>query len=356
MGGTQDGWLSAPDRRDCIPESYETWSLAPGSTDRAQFPRSSGSQQTSARESPRRRGGASRTSDVGNDASHPAQQSDVAEAALQAQRRRPRNRRRGGRRKSSALEWDSPAPGAYFSEPDHSVVLGAPVDGRGEPACKRDGTAAFAHSGLQNPQEMGDFRSVTFGIYVTGPYAGQPCAGKWDTGSIRDVADYRTDLRVVDVAARLVDMFSLVCGSGFGMRVEVLRPVLCFVAECGGQSKFDGKQLLVEPRLGSFRKFKSNTGWTSNEDAVGRAMQALSHFSFHATSGELLLCDLQGGVEDNVVRLTGPTIMSLNDDYGHTDIGEKGMRAFFKRHECNDLCHDTWMLPPGIGRLKWCGK
>jgi hypothetical protein len=35
---------------------------------------------------------------------------------------------------------------------------------------------------------------------------------------------------------------------------------------------------------------------TAAAAAVVQAMQALSHFSYHKTGGQLVLCDLQGGI------------------------------------------------------------
>lgn len=40
-------------------------------------------------------------------------------------------------------------------------------------------------------------------------------------------------------------------------------------------------------------------------------MQALSHYSYHVLNGEYLLCDLQGGINDDSVVLTDPVIHSL---------------------------------------------
>lgn len=58
-----------------------------------------------------------------------------------------------------------------------------------------------------------------------------------------------------------------------------------------------GMKALVEPMIDNFQKFNSNTGWATITGAEwGEAMQALSHFSYHDSNRQFLLCDLQGGV------------------------------------------------------------
>ena len=61
-----------------------------------------------------------------------------------------------------------------------------------------------------------------------------------------------------------------------------------------------GIKSLVEPMIENFEKFNSNTGWADmTGGASSEAMQALSHFSYHNSSGQFLLCDIQGGVYSN---------------------------------------------------------
>lgn len=76
-----------------------------------------------------------------------------------------------------------------------------------------------------------------------------------------------------------------------------------------------GAKALIEPMIENFEKFNSNSvsfasiigvilstttdatqGWAPRTGNVwSEAMQALSHFSYHDSDGEFLLCDLQGG-------------------------------------------------------------
>ena len=49
----------------------------------------------------------------------------------------------------------------------------------------------------------------------------------------------------------------------------------------------------MEPFIENWEKFNSNTGWNNEGTPWPRVMQALSHFSYHASAGSTVLCDLQ---------------------------------------------------------------
>ena len=74
-------------------------------------------------------------------------------------------------------------------------------------------------------------------------------------------------------------------------------------------------------------------------------MQALSHFTYHVSGGQFVLCDLQGGVYDKGVVLTDPVILSRTRTYGVTDLGAKGISSFFSQHRCNEFCRGHWTKP-----------
>lgn len=76
-----------------------------------------------------------------------------------------------------------------------------------------------------------------------------------------------------------------------------------------------------------------------------QVMQALSHFSYHCSAGQFVLCDLQGGVYRDGVILTDPVILSRTQTYGPTDLGVEGMETFFARHQCGDYCRSHWQQP-----------
>jgi hypothetical protein len=116
-------------------------------------------------------------------------------------------------------------------------------------------------------------------------------------------------------------------------------------------SRWAGRKVLQEPFIGNYQKFNSNTGWADSSSAWPKVMQALSHFSYHASGGQFVLCDLQGGIyKGGVVVLTDPVILSRNKTYGITDLGPTGISSFFSNHRCNEYCRSQWSMPADQSR------
>jgi Alpha-kinase family len=97
-------------------------------------------------------------------------------------------------------------------------------------------------------------------------------------------------------------------------------------------------------------KFNSNTGWTpAHKTPWIQIMQAPRHYSYHASNGRLLLCDLQGGVYQDGFILTDPVIMSGTREYGPTNLGQEGIATFFSRNKCNPFCSGRgWSRPQNV--------
>ena len=91
---------------------------------------------------------------------------------------------------------------------------------------------------------------------------------------------------------------------------------------------------------GKYEKFNSNTGWVSfQEDPISATMQAFSHYTWVKSGKKLVVCDLQGVKTDKGTFLTDPAIHSEEYwRYGKTNLGPKGIRRFFKTHQCNVIC------------------
>jgi hypothetical protein len=86
--------------------------------------------------------------------------------------------------------------------------------------------------------------------------------------------------------------------------------------------------------------------------------QAFSHFSYVRSGGKIMIVDLQGilRVNDDGTRafiFTDPAVhrrKRLSEhfrhvDFGRTNRGTKGMRAFFNTHVCNDACRLLGLRP-----------
>ncbi|TVY83249.1 Alpha-protein kinase vwkA [Lachnellula suecica] len=190
---------------------------------------------------------------------------------------------------------------------------------------------------------QGTFKNVWEGVYSDGPQKGQGCVCKqFKTGFVFESHYFAEEMTIIRRTQKIVDHFmnaEILGPDGSGRRLFLNTPEV-WTCQVGG------RKALVEPMLGNFKKFNSNTGWASStDDAWNEAMQALSHFSYHDSNRQFLLCDLQGGMCPDGYILTDPAIMSRAQDCGPTDLGPAGVSAFFQRHKCGRFCAKHWAVP-----------
>jgi len=105
-----------------------------------------------------------------------------------------------------------------------------------------------------------------------------------------------------------------------------------------------GQKVLVEPYIDNFQKFNSNSG---AQDLTAAVAQALSHYSYHASDGNEILCDLQGGKVGESYVLSDVVLMSKEKKYGNTDLGVTGIENWMHHHRCTQFCSSQWK--------KWTG-
>jgi len=79
-------------------------------------------------------------------------------------------------------------------------------------------------------------------------------------------------------------------------------------------------------------------------------MEAFSHFTYHQSGDQMIVCDLQGRHRNNKYKksrfeLSDPAICSRRRSYVPTDLGEQGIENFFVNHHCNEYCQDHWTRP-----------
>ena len=159
---------------------------------------------------------------------------------------------------------------------------------------------------------------------------------------------YGTEMATVQKTLEL-----LTAWNGAGVVQSTLRlniPEVWTQERCWDDNGYDvsDELTLVEPFIDNYLKFNSNTGWVaSDQGSWGELMQALSHFSYHISGGQLLLCDVQGGVYRDGAILTDPVVQSRTAGrYGPTDLGQDGISTFFARHACNKYCQGKgWSRP-----------
>eukprot|EP00798_Chlamydomonas_sp_ICE-L_P024736 gene24736-10373_t len=195
-------------------------------------------------------------------------------------------------------------------------------------------------------QGMGTFRWVAMGNYTKGPREGEKCVAKWfKTGAVYEESFFDMDIKAVAKAQEIIDAFN--AQNIIGATVYLNHPAVWVFQK---ESSYSGQKTLIEPFIEGFQKFNSNNGMVLKpSDTVGwpAVMQALSHFSYHITGGRYVLCDLQGGIwpDGGGTVLTDPVILSLNREFGATDLGSQGISTFFARHTCNKFCRGDWQQP-----------
>lgn len=200
--------------------------------------------------------------------------------------------------------------------------------------------AFFSLTALNSPYSEGTFRWVSKGTYIQGRRNGQPCVCKWfKSGSVFEDEFFSLDIQAIDKALEIITSWN--SQEIIEKLIQVNVPEI-WTFEKSSNENWSGAKVLQEPFIENYQKFNSNTGWFNDKVSWARAMQALSHYSYHITNGQYLLCDLQGGISDDSIILTDPVILSRNRRFGVTDLGAKGIANFFYKHKCNSFCSTTW--------------
>ena len=202
--------------------------------------------------------------------------------------------------------------------------------------------ASFTHEALSKPFAAGAFRWVAKGKYTEGSRRGEACVCRWfKTNSDLEDSFFATDLEASQKAVDLITKWNTQRLIDRMVKVN-LPEIWTFTSRSG---EWAGRQVLQEPFIEHYQKFNSNSGWADDSLPWPRVMQALSHFTYHISNGQYLLCDLQGGIYRDGVILTDPVVLSNTRQYGPTDLGPEGMSTFFAHHECNEFCAAQWKQP-----------
>ena len=178
---------------------------------------------------------------------------------------------------------------------------------------------------IENIFAEGSFKYCTEGIYIGGSRAGEECVAKWfKEDNNFDEEFFARDLDAIDQSANIIAMWNKE-GIVPGVKIRLNVPEIWPIGE---------RRCMIEPYIVGFTKFNSNTGWIKRGVRVEllRILNALSHYSYHVTSGQHLICDLQGGVRGDVLTLTNPAVLSRRQKFGPADLGPKGMSNFFYHH------------------------
>lgn len=139
------------------------------------------------------------------------------------------------------------------------------------------------------PFTRGSFKKIYHGIYIDGPRSGQDCVSKMPIPrSIFETHDFQVDMRVIRQAQKIVDAWNL--------RMFIEFPILVSTPDIW-TNRINGEERLIEPFIHNFQKFNSNDGRVYLRGTLwSNVLQALSHFSYRWSLGQMLLCDIQGGI------------------------------------------------------------
>jgi hypothetical protein len=222
----------------------------------------------------------------------------------------------------------------------------------GRPCTPRenDSSKAEVHNMDRGPIACGAFREVYKGTYTEGRRKGQSCACKFfKSGSVYEESFFHADVKVVDKAMHLIEQWN--AQEFIDKHIQLNKPTVWEMqTEARGARK--GQKVFVEPFIANWQKFNSNSGHINADGtAWSQVMQALSHYSYHVSSGMFVLCDLQGGIYSNGAILTDPVILSRSGDYGATDLGPDGIQNFFGYHVCTKYCRSGWTKPKDAARI-----
>ena len=198
---------------------------------------------------------------------------------------------------------------------------------------QQDETGTSASVNLSRMHGQGAFKDVYKGVYTAGTRRGEDCVVKKFRASARFNEDwFNLDIKAAWKAGEIIAKFnshlrlsrelSCLCKHSFAIlhptphtsrqqsRAERVFSVLSHTRTHARRSMqtgvkvrinvpetttFRGKNglYLLEPYVHNWRKFNSNTGWCRDDTVTGEVMQALSHFSYHTSGGQFVLCDLQ---------------------------------------------------------------
>jgi hypothetical protein len=171
-----------------------------------------------------------------------------------------------------------------------------------------------------------------------------------------------SDVRMQTEAARLADLYN---ARGPPKRVQFLPAAVVYfsspsLVKCNEANASDDDSSFARFRAQRYAAVEplvpgDYTKWSNNLDYVSplghMTPLAFSHFTFEATEGSGLVCDIQGvqrrhaatGTEEYL--FTDPQIHGTLRRWGKGDLGREGMRMFFTAHRCNDVCRLLGLTP-----------
>ena len=188
--------------------------------------------------------------------------------------------------------------------------------------------------------DEGRFRRAYRGQWTTPEKYGQKCVIKrMKSGCVFAANGWDSTIKIYNRAGTIAQQFNQSVRPNYPIRFTGIDTYVV-------RDSCPTEYVVAEDYLeGVFMKWCNNYGYISPKaKSEHTIMPAFVHWSWMYTSGQEMVCDLQGTRDENGYHLTDPVILSLNNTYGETDMGIEGMAMFFMNHECNSICRG-WRRP-----------
>ena len=231
----------------------------------------------------------------------------------------------------------------------------------------REATFRIA-DGLERVKIQGAMREVCrvdgtaiFGIEkcVAKAYTRETREWLWSNQGVGDAVYFR-DVHAHFIAGKYAKQFN---DKAPGVKVEVVPAVVVEVLEVKGDNEdaeftlgSDRRYLHIEPFIEKaeeeFSRFNSNTFDASlllSDRHADPVADAYSHFTWAASSGKLVVSDVQGVRSGSTLMVTDPQIHTVDrsDCFGcGNGQSEENIRAFFASHECRGICASLQLSHP----------
>ncbi|XP_045192626.2 alpha-protein kinase 1-like [Mercenaria mercenaria] len=212
------------------------------------------------------------------------------------------------------------------------------------------------------PFKVGSKKLVYMGILNgDGPLKGQKCVVKTVRNGAITRRDWMLESNRSKVARDMANSYNKVVtrderkisfNCPIMAEIDTMSDCLCINDILGKPKKkwTDSEFVSIELYLrGHFDEFEY--GWVSPEELIDT--EAFSHFTWCQSEGRILVSNLQGVKTSNAYHFTGPVIHSEDMTYGTSDLGQKGIKGFFKLHQCNRICKNWPRLGDGADLRGW---
>ncbi|XP_041361773.1 alpha-protein kinase vwkA-like [Gigantopelta aegis] len=145
------------------------------------------------------------------------------------------------------------------------------------------------------------------------------------------------EVKKCQTVRRLVNKFNK--GEIASTKIRSLVPRMAEMEKVASTTKIErklrkGEMVLIdEERLDSLFHYQN------------KITDTFMHFTYHASGGQVVVCDFKGANSENQLTLADTVVHSADKLYGDLDNGPDGMRAVFQNHTCNEVCNG-WSKPP----------